>query len=297
VNVLNQAPDGTTLYDKRPYISECITCFSDSELPPYYIRVVDGEAQHMAIEMESAGFRGKTTQIKPFPDTFNPHTYLGWGISRKSVALGLIALAREIDDLHGQGLVHGDLRPANILSGKNGLVAIDHLNIECGQPSGAVAPGWAAPEQLLGQAVGPQSDVFSLGIIAAQLCGAVVFGEMRNFVFPVGGKERKTVSLFHHPRVFIDSNEKFSVESCKAWSGFIESCLQFDPADRIQSADAFAVKMQETLDTYGLPLTLEMSSLGPGRHQKCRTTNGATTSVCYILSQMHIIPFSPRRLT
>ncbi|MER6145584.1 PQQ-binding-like beta-propeller repeat protein [Streptomyces sparsogenes] len=84
------------------------------------------------------------------------------------------ALARTLQDIHSAGLVHRDLKPSNIVMTSSGPRIIDFgiarpehgltLTVTGETP---VTPGYGAPEQVLGQRVGPPSDVFSLGAVLA----------------------------------------------------------------------------------------------------------------------------------
>ncbi|AJF65431.1 protein kinase domain-containing protein [Streptomyces vietnamensis] len=83
-------------------------------------------------------------------------------------------LARTLHDIHVAGLVHRDLKPANIVLTSTGPRIIDfgiarpeHGLTLTTTGQIPVTPGYGAPEQVLGQRVGPASDVFSLGAVLA----------------------------------------------------------------------------------------------------------------------------------
>ncbi|MFB6632668.1 protein kinase [Streptomyces sp. NPDC056362] len=83
-------------------------------------------------------------------------------------------LARTLHDIHAAGLVHRDLKPANIVLTSTGPRIIDfgiarpeHGLTLTTTGQIPVTPGYGAPEQVLGQRVGPASDVFSLGAVLA----------------------------------------------------------------------------------------------------------------------------------
>lgn len=82
------------------------------------------------------------------------------------------ALARTLQDIHASGLVHRDLKPANIVLTSAGPRVIDfgiarpeHGLTLTTTGQVPVTPGYGAPEQILGQRVGPPADVFSLGAV------------------------------------------------------------------------------------------------------------------------------------
>jgi serine/threonine-protein kinase len=78
---------------------------------------------------------------------------------------------------HDQGVVHRDLKPANLLQGASGIVKIADFGIaraveetrvtQIGTVLGTLR--YLAPEQAEGRDVGPQADVYSLGVVLDEL--------------------------------------------------------------------------------------------------------------------------------
>ena len=111
---------------------------------------------------------------------------LGRAVQRlplESVALLGTHLCSALHYLHGQGIVHLDLKPANIVidSGRAKL-----LDLSVARAPGPVAPGagsrrYMAPEQARGGEVGPPADVWGAGCVLYEAAaGRPAFEVRRN---------------------------------------------------------------------------------------------------------------------
>jgi serine/threonine protein kinase len=83
-------------------------------------------------------------------------------------------LAKSLTAIHAAGVVHGDLKPSNVLLAPDGPRVIDFGISQAAEAAplaraGLVVgtPSFMAPEQAAGEEVGPRSDVFSLGAVLA----------------------------------------------------------------------------------------------------------------------------------
>jgi len=100
-------------------------------------------------------------------------TLAGGRLSRAEAA----DVARGLAYAHGQGVVHRDLKPANLLRAADGTVKIADFGVaraaeetmvtQVGTVLGTLR--YLAPEQAEGRRVGPEADVFSLGVVFDEL--------------------------------------------------------------------------------------------------------------------------------
>ena len=92
-------------------------------------------------------------------------------------ALGLMVQAAEgLAEAHRLGLVHRDVKPANFLLDQSGQLKVADFGLVqrvgySKAPAGIAlgTPAYMAPEQGLGQPVGPGADVYALGVTLYQL--------------------------------------------------------------------------------------------------------------------------------
>lgn len=181
---------------------------------------------------------------------------VAWWVPRHSLALALVAIAQSLQQMHTKGLVHGDVKPANLLLGEGGPVPIDPLGIESGRVATVCTPSWAAPEQVTARPVCPATDVFALGLVLARIVSAVVFGEERTFVVPTGGHDTRRMTVLSDPQVFIDPTAGLELRdpAVRAYASFIARCTSFDAEKRPANGAQFASERAGLLDRHPLPM-------------------------------------------
>ncbi len=84
-------------------------------------------------------------------------------------------VAQALSHLAEEGIVHRDIKPGNIMLRRDGRVKIADFGCAVldGKPSGSLRVAgslpFMAPEQIAGQAVGPNADMYSLGAVFYRL--------------------------------------------------------------------------------------------------------------------------------
>lgn len=158
-------------------------------------------------------------------------------------------LARALHHAHGHGIVHRDVKPANVMllaSGDPkimdfGIAKAPHIELtSAGQLFGT--PLYMSPEQALGRPVDGRSDLFSLGSIAyTMLTGKQAF--RADNVFQVLARVTQ-----EHPVPPSSENPSLPADV----DVFMRRALAKLPAERYQDGDAMARDAEELLE--GRPL-------------------------------------------
>lgn len=172
-------------------------------------------------------------------------TMEGGRLPRVQAASIIEAICRGVGAVHQAGLLHGDLKPSNVLVGPAHQVAVADfglaaaLSAERGSPGRVLGtPAYMAPEVVLGLTtteLAAQVDVFAIGIIAFELLEG------------------------HHPFLGSDLESQLALQASAVvppmtvapeMEQVVRSALAHDPRSRPASADAlrraFARAFKET---------------------------------------------------
>ena len=91
-------------------------------------------------------------------------------------AIIALQVARALDHAHFRGVIHRDVKPANIMVSKLGEVKLTDFGIARTQSSdlteagiGLGTPSYMSPEQIVGDPLDHRSDIWSLGVVLYQL--------------------------------------------------------------------------------------------------------------------------------
>jgi len=105
---------------------------------------------------------------------------LGDGLLTPERALEVLGgVAAALDHVHEGGVVHRDVKPANVLVGRDGTAKLTDLGIATASEGAQITrtgtvlgtPAYMAPEQLEGGAMGPAVDVYALAAMAFEVLG------------------------------------------------------------------------------------------------------------------------------
>src|SRR6266508_3840845 len=166
--------------------------------------------------------------------------------ARRAVELAL-EVADALAFAHEHGLVHRDVKPQNVLLTPDGAAKVTDfgiarsLDVEHGVTQTGTVLGtsnYIAPEQASGDRAGPQSDVYSLGVVLFQLLTGRVPFDGENFV---------TVAMKHinEPAPSVTARRR---DVPPRLAAAVSRALAKDPRDRFDSMDAFAAELEACLE-------------------------------------------------
>ncbi len=161
-------------------------------------------------------------------------------------ALGLAA-SSALQHAHGRGILHRDVKPENLLFSSEGVMKVGDFGIakvldggmtmatRAGQVLGT--PSYMAPEQALGEPVGPTTDVYALGVTLYEFLSGTL-------PFP-GAAESPMVVLYQRVHQDPTTLSEAAPEVAEPVAEVVMKALAKSPSDRYASAEAFGVALAE----------------------------------------------------
>ncbi len=158
----------------------------------------------------------------------------------KKIAQLLIPVCEALAYAHERGVVHRDVKPANIMLTREGLIklmdfGIAHIFASSLTQEGALlgTPNYMSPEQIRGEKVDGRSDIFSVGIVAY---------EMATRSHPFVGESMATISHRIVSGTVIPPSE-LNTKLPEGFEEVILRALRKDRATRYASAKELAVAL------------------------------------------------------
>lgn len=169
-------------------------------------------------------------------------------------------LCEALQAAHDQGIIHRDLKPGNLmvvdpdtpyekvkvmdfglakLCNDSSGMAMIHKTSETGVDFAVGTPGYISPEQVRGEEIGVQSDLYSVGVILFEL----LTGKL-----PFAREETMDVLLAHAT----DPPPSFESLGACGWvpsavEAVVQSCLEKKPSDRPAGARELAKRYETAL--------------------------------------------------
>src|SRR5436190_3383174 len=169
--------------------------------------------------------------------------------------------AAALDHAHRAGIVHRDVKPANLLLDANGRVAVADFGIarmasEAGVTSTGVVLGTAAylsPEQALGQPASAASDRYALAVVAYEL---LTGGKL----FPA---EHPAAQARAHVETPPPRPSELAPDLAPAVDRVLWRGLEKDPDDRWPTASAMVEALEDSLGDQAEPATAPTAPVAP----------------------------------
>ena len=174
-------------------------------------------------------------------------TTLEHGPLELSAAILLVdQIASALGAAHKQGVVHRDIKPANVLLDEDGNAYLSDFGIakklaseaRLTQTSAIVGtPAYITPEQVQSQAITPQTDIYSLGLVLYEI---LVGGHP----FPNTATGELVSKHLHEPLLLVrDSRPEFPADV----DAVIQIATAKDPAGRYEDVQALADDFRKAL--------------------------------------------------
>jgi eukaryotic-like serine/threonine-protein kinase len=160
-------------------------------------------------------------------------------------------VAEALHAAHRRGIVHRDIKPQNVLIGEAGDAKVADFGIALAASRTSTSgtnllfgtPSYMSPEQAMGERVGPESDLYSLGVVLYEmLTGTVPFTAEG----PLATAMKHLTELPLPPR-------KRNASVPEAMDALVMKLLSKDPEDRYPNAAQLIEDLRRARE--GLPLT------------------------------------------
>ncbi|MEH3053341.1 MAG: serine/threonine-protein kinase [Patulibacter minatonensis] len=168
-----------------------------------------------------------------------------------------IEIGRALQAAHDKGIVHRDVKPQNVLIDEDGRAKVTDFGIaRTLEEDGLTADGrvlgttdYVSPEQALGKRVGPQSDLYSLGIVLYEM----LVGDV-----PFKGENQVAVAM-RHVREELPDVQLMRPGISVALAQLLDRLTAKDPAKRPTDSAAAIADLEDVL-----AIESQRSGVAPG---------------------------------
>jgi serine/threonine protein kinase len=203
-------------------------------------------ARNVVTVFDVGEHRGRPLIVMEYLDGGSVHDRLKNGrVSHAQALAWLEQAASALDRAHESGVVHRDVKPANLLLDSDGNVHVSDFGIASTAGDDTLtAPGtvlgtagYLAPEQARGEPATPASDRYALGVVAFEL----LTGRR-----PFAG-DTPTTEAFAHLHADVPSAVALDPTLPPRVDGVFRQALAKDPRDRPASASELVKQLREAL--------------------------------------------------
>ena len=194
---------------------------------------------------------------------------MGQPLPYNEAAALLAPIADGLNSAHEQGILHRDVKPANILLREDGEPVLTDFGIakmlEGNGDDGTLTetnmgvgtPEYMAPEQCIGKDIDGRADIYSLGIIFFEMCAGVK---------PYSGTSATAVMLkqVNDP---VPQLSDFIADVPGHVSAVISKVLAKDPSARFQTAAEFAGALRKLSRDKNVPQPVPLKGTGNRKQQ------------------------------
>jgi serine/threonine-protein kinase len=168
-------------------------------------------------------------------------------------------VAQALHAAHGRGIVHRDIKPQNVLLDEAGNAKVADFGIALAASRTSTSgtnllfgtPSYMSPEQAMGERVGPESDLYSLGVVLYEMLTAMV-------PFPAEGALATAMKHVIEPPL---PPRKRNASVPEAMDALVMGLLTKDPEDRYPNAAQLIEDLRRARE--GLPLTFAGAAGNP----------------------------------
>src|SRR5918994_302498 len=168
-------------------------------------------------------------------------------------------VAEALHAAHARGIVHRDIKPQNVLIGEAGDAKVADFGIALAASRTSTSgtnllfgtPSYMSPEQAMGERVGPESDLYSLGVVLYEMLTATV-------PFTAEGPLATAMKHLTEPPL---RPTKRNASVPEAMEALVMGLLTKDPEDRYPSAAQLIEDLRRARE--GLPLTFARATRHP----------------------------------